>query len=189
MHRVRINSRNIRVSILASWLDPSGQPYSINCNARYCAPVSRGIGTNGPNRQKTCPAPARDGASVPRASVSVSFSFTSAPAASHDTASTARTQSSPDHQAVADHACFPLSLFPLSPPAPASLSLPLSQAPSASAHTDAVAQPSPCPPHTQNTSASKTPKNIPRGGPPGLEQHFYCHSPSGLDLDALPLRL
>src|SRR5262245_66389361 len=88
------------------------------------------------------------------------------PASSHDAASAARTQSSHDHQAAADHdACLPLSLFPLSPPAPASLSLPLSQAPSASAHTDAVAQPSPCPNHTQNTASSKTPKNICKGGP------------------------
>src|SRR6516164_143680 len=153
MHLIRISSRNTR-AVINGVSDTSGHPASNKHSARYCPAVSRGIGTNGPNRQKTWPRPSIRPLPHPR------------PASSHDAASAARTQSSHDHQAAADHdACLPLSLFPLSPPAPASLSLPLSPAPSASAHTDAVVQPSPCPNHTQNTASLKTPKNICKGGP------------------------
>src|SRR5262245_4987637 len=153
MHLIRISSRNTR-AVINGASDTSGHPASNKHSARYCPAVSRGIGTNGPNRQKTWPRP----------------SIRPIP---HPLTPPLRTMPLqplvPSHRTITKRPptmtlAFRYHSFRY-PPAPASLSFPLSQAPSASAHTDAVAQPSPCPNHTQNTASSKTPKNICKGGP------------------------
>src|SRR6516162_6219359 len=56
MHLIRISSRNTR-AVINGASDTSGHPASNKHSARYCPAVSRGIGTNGPNRQKTWPCP------------------------------------------------------------------------------------------------------------------------------------